>query len=149
MTKYKTIIDVLDTFNFDVIEEYRSATLEIKQNSGMLMIFKKKNYDGIISHLNDVRETANSIDLIDVKIDTNLEKELLNQLTTALHNFKNLCNTQIQLQMFFKKKAEGGKNTKFSSASELAFKINEINRQFQSELRALDVLYADYLEGKE
>ncbi len=147
MTDRKALIDKIEYFYIEIIEELKEAEQQLINDSQFRSLFRKKNYDGNIAHLRHCRSKALDLDTTDVAIDEQDEeaKDLMRQLRQALSAFRELCDAYVQLQVFLKKKAEGEKAS-FSTYKGIFDKVKQHKDDTNSALHDLDILYTDYTE---
>ncbi|MDO4545961.1 MAG: hypothetical protein Q4C25_07370 [Bacillota bacterium] len=141
----KQLIEKVESFYVDVVEEFKEAELQIAADSRFKSIFKKKNYDGNIEKLKDCKKTALSIDVDDEKVSASDEdtKEVARRLERCLVMFNGLCDAYIQLQVALKKKAEK-EALKFSEYKEIFNKMQACKVSLNGALHDLDLVYTDY-----
>jgi len=146
----KQLIDKVEMFYVDVVEEFKEAEMQIIADSKFSSIFKKKNYDGNIEHLKSCKKLALSIDVKDLAIPK--EDQLARQVTKAFERclvmFNNLCDSHIQLQMALKKKANK-EELKFSAYKELFQKVQTARNSINTALHELDIVYTDLAYDEE
>ncbi|MBQ3610978.1 MAG: hypothetical protein IJA01_01785 [Firmicutes bacterium] len=142
----KQIIDKVESFYLDVVEEFKEAEMQIIKDSKFKMIFKKKNYDGNIEHLKKCKKMALNIDVDDIKIpaDDRMARQVVKAFEKCLVHFNNLCDTHTRLQMGLKGKAENKEQMKFSDYKELFQKVQTARNSLNSALHEMDLVYTDY-----
>ena len=142
----KQIIDKVESFYLDVVEEFKEAEMQIIRDSKFKMIFKKKNYDGNIEHLKKCKKMALNIDVDDIKIpaDDRMARQVVKAFEKCLVHFNNLCDTHTRLQMGLKGKAENKEQLKFSDYKELFQKVQTARNSLNSALHEMDLVYTDY-----
>ena len=142
----KQIIDKVESFYLDVVEEFKEAEMQIIKDSKFKMIFKKKNYDGNIEHLKKCKKMALNIDVDDIKIpaDDRMARQVVKAFEKCLVHFNNLCDTHTRLQMGLKGKAENKEQLKFSDYKELFQKVQTARNSLNSALHEMDLVYTDY-----
>lgn len=142
----KQIIDKVESFYLDVVEEFKEAELSIIKDSKFKMIFKKKNYDGNIDHLKKCKKMALSIDVDDIEIpaDDRLARQVVKAFEKCLVHFNNLCDSHIRLQNGLKGKADNKEDLKFSAYKELFQKVQTARNSLNSALHEMDLLYTDF-----
>lgn len=147
MSDKNKLIEDIEIFYSEIIEEYKEITLAIRGESTPLAIFKKKNYQKHIERLRACKKDIARVNPKDIKLDPSDEagRELKEVFEHALFMFAGLCDCQIQVQSAFQSTAEK-KGGKYSECSVATKKFNEQNRETEKEFHKLDVLYADYLE---
>ena len=142
----KQIIDKIESFYLDVVEEFKEAEMQIIKDSKFKMIFKKKNYDGNIEHLKRCKKLALNIDVDDIEIpaDDRMARQVVKAFEKCLVHFNNLCDTHTRLQMGLKGKAENKEQMKFSDYKELFQKVQTARNSLNSALHEMDLVYTDY-----
>ncbi|MBQ3185150.1 MAG: hypothetical protein IJB54_04140 [Firmicutes bacterium] len=142
----KQIIDKVESFYLDVVEEFKEAEMQIIKDSKFKMIFKKKNYDGNIEHLKKCKKMALNIDVNDIEIpaDDRMARQVVKAFEKCLVHFNNLCDTHTRLQMGLKGKAENKEQLKFSDYKELFQKVQTARNSLNSALHEMDLVYTDY-----
>ena len=142
----KQIIDKVESFYLDVVEEFKEAEMQIIRDSKFKMIFKKKNYDGNIEHLKKCKKNALNIDVNDIEIpaDDRMARQVVKAFEKCLVHFNNLCDTHTRLQMGLKGKAENKEKLKFSDYKELFQKVQTARNSLNSALHEMDLVYTDY-----
>lgn len=142
----KQIIERVESFYVDVVEEFKEAEKQVIADSKFKMIFKKKNYDGNIENLKKCKKMALKIDVDDIEIpagDT-LAKQVVKAFEKCLVLFNNMCDCHVRLQMGLKKKADGTEELKFSEYKELFQKIQTARNSLNSALHEMDIYYTDF-----
>lgn len=147
LSDHKKLIQTIEYFYIEIIEEFKEAEQSIINDSQFRSIFRKKDYDGNIALLRECKKKTLRIDLRDIKINTgdNDTKEVLRQLERTLAAFNALCDSYIQLQVFLKKKAMK-EEAKFSAYKDIFNQVKEDKDAVNSQLHQLDILYTDYTE---
>lgn len=142
----KQIIDKVESFYLDVVEEFKESEKQIINDSKFKMIFKKKNYDGNIENLKKCKKMALAIEVDDVDIpsDDKLARQVVKAFEKCLVHFNNLCDCHIRLQMGLKKKAEKTEDMKFSVYKELFQKVQTARNSLNSALHEMDMVYTDF-----
>ncbi len=146
----KLLIEKIESFYVDVVEEFKEAELQIMADSKFRSIFKKKNYDGNIAKLRECKKAALAIDTGDIKIPAGDREsdEVEHRFERCLVIFSGLCDAYIQLQMSLKKKAQGAK-TPFSEYREIFQKVQDARNSLNGALHELDIVYTDYTYDEE
>ena len=142
----KQIIDKVESFYLDVVDEFKEAEMQIIKDSKFKMIFKKKNYDGNIEHLKRCKKMALNIDVDDIEIpaDDRMARQVVKAFEKCLVHFNNLCDTHTRLQMGLKGKAENKEQMKFSDYKELFQKVQTARNSLNSALHEMDLIYTDF-----
>ena len=142
----KQIIDKVESFYLDVVDEFKEAEMQIIRDSKFKMIFKKKNYDGNIEHLKKCKKMALNIDVDDIEIpaDDRMARQVVKAFEKCLVHFNNLCDTHTRLQMGLKGKAENKEQMKFSDYKELFQKVQTARNSLNSALHEMDLIYTDF-----
>lgn len=147
MTSKQKLIENIEVFYSEIIEEYKGINMAIRSEATPLAIFKKKNYQQHIERLRKCKKDIARVNPKEVKMDPEDDAgvQLKEAFEHALFMFNSLCDCQIQVQVALQKTAEK-KGSKFSECSDATKKMNEQNRETEKAFHELDVLYADYLE---
>lgn len=142
----KRIIDKIESFYVDVVEEFKESEMQIIADSKFKMIFKKKNYDGNIENLKKCKKRALSIDTEDIEIpaDDRTARQLIKAFEKCLVHFNNLCDTHTRLQISLKNKAENKEKLNFSSYKELFQKVQTARNSLNSALHEMDIIYTEF-----
>lgn len=142
----KQIIDKVESFYLDVVEEFKESEMQIINDSKFKMIFKKKNYDGNIENLKKCKKMALAIDIDDIEVpaDDKLARQVIKAFEKCLVHFNNLCDTHTRLQMGLKKKADKTEDLKFSAYKELFQKVQTARNSLNSALHEMDMVYTDF-----
>lgn len=150
MDHTKFLIEKIEAFYVDVIEEFKEAEMQIIADSKFSSIFKKKNYDGNIQHLKNCKKLALDIDVKDIPIpkEDKSALELVRAFERCLVMFNNLCDSHIRLQMALKKKANK-EELKFAAYKELFQKVQTARNSINTALHELDILYTDFTYDEE
>ncbi len=146
----KQLIDKIEMFYVDVVEEFKEAEMQIIADSKFTRIFKKKNYDGNIEHLKNCKKLALSIDIknIDIPKEDKLARQVAKAFERCLVMFNNLCDSHVQLQLALKKKANK-EELKFSAYKELFQKVQTARNSINTALHELDIVYTDFAYDEE
>lgn len=145
MNYKKNLIEKIEMFYVDIIEEFKEAELRIMADSKFRSIFRKKDYDTHIATLRACKKQAQAIDT-----DTgSIPGEDMDSHTVArrfercLVIFANLCDAYIKMQMLLKKKA-AKEPVKFSQYNDMFRKVNDTRAALNNALHELDMVYTDY-----
>lgn len=146
----KQIIDKVECFYVDVVEEFKEAEFQIIADSKFTRLFKKKNYDGNILHLKKCKKLALDIDAGDLSIPkTDREAlEIVKRLERCLVHFNHLCDCHIRLQMALKKKANR-EELKFSDYKELFQKVQTARNSLNGALHEMDIVYTEFTDDED
>ena len=145
MQAYEQMKKYMDTFNFEMLEEYRKITFKIKQESGFLGIFKKKLYGRHIEKMIALRKQIKKMKPEEIETSDPVIADIGALLAKALERFDRLLGAQINLQELLKRKSEGEK-IKMSECSPWVKMVNDDTDEMNKAIRKLDVRYADFLE---
>ncbi len=147
MSGKEKLIENIEVFYSEIIEEYKDICMAIRSEATPMAIFKKKNYQQHIDKLRNCKKEIIRVNPKDIKLDPKDEDgiKLKEAFEYALFMFNGLCDSQIQVQVALQNTAEK-KGGKFSDCSDATKKMNEQNRETEKSFHQLDVLYADYLE---
>lgn len=145
MSDYRALIQRIEHFYIDVVEEFKEAEQQIINDSQFRSIFRKKDYDGNIVKLKACKKLAQEIDVIDLQIDDSASKAVVENFSRALSAFIALCDAYVQLQVFLKKKALK-EEAKLSTYKEIFAKVEQCKTVVNNALHDLDIVYTDYTE---
>lgn len=148
MSDYKALIQRVESFYIDAIEEFKEAEQQIMNDSQFRSMFRKKDYDGNIAHLKACRKKALEIDLKDIRIDSGDEegREVIRKMGSACSAFVSLCDAYVRLQVFLKKKSRK-EPAPFSEYKEIFNKVKKCKEETNRALHNLDLVYTDYTES--
>ena len=141
----KQLIEKIESFYVDVVEEYTRSRVRIMADSKFRSIFKRKNYGGNVAKLRECKKAALAIDIRDLNIPKGDREsdEVEHRFERCLVIFNNLCDAYIDLQLSLKKKAEGA-NMSFAQYREVFQKVQDARAGLNSALHELDIVYTDY-----
>lgn len=147
MSDKQKLVEYIEIFFSEIIEDYKEITLEIRSEATPLAIFKKKNYKQHIEKLRDCKKDIGRVNPKNIQLDASDEtgNQLKEAFEHALFMFAGLCDAQIQVQVAFQNTAEK-KGGKYSECSVATKKLNEHNKETEKAFHQLDVLYADYVD---
>ena len=147
MSDRQKLINQVEIFFSEIIEEYKDITLSIRRDATPMAIFRKKNYQEHIDRLRACKKEIARVNPKDIKLDASDEDgiKLKEAFEHALFMFAGLCDCQIQVQVAFQNTAEK-KGTKISDCSSATKKLNEQNKETELAFHEMDVLYANYVE---
>lgn len=145
MDHKKKLIEKVESFYIDIIEEFKETELQIIADSGFKSIFRKKDYDGNISRLKYCKKQALAMDTEGKSIpaDDMESRLILKNLEKCLALFNTLCDSYIRLQTSLKKKA-AKEPLKYSEYREIFNKVQESKDALNKALHQLDIVYTDY-----
>ena len=146
----KRLIDRVESFYVDVVDEFKEAEMQVIADSRFKSLFRKKDYDGNIQHLKKCKKLALSIDVDDLDIPKNDRQtgDILKAFERCLVIFNNLCDSHISLQVALKGKSEG-KKLDINAYKELFQKLQTARNSLNSALHELDILYTDFAYGED
>ena len=141
----KKLVDKIEMFYVDIVEEFKEAELQIMADSKFTSIFKKKDYDGNIRKLRLCKKQALAVNTDEKGIPEGdkIAREVVRDFEKCLMLFNNLCDSYIQLQLSQKKKAEK-EPLKFSEYKEIFNKVQASRAALNDALHDLDIVYTDY-----
>lgn len=142
------IVNIVEKFYVDVVEEFKEAELQIMADSKFKSIFRKKDYDGNIMKLKACKKEALCLDTSGIAADDEDARGVLRQLERCLAVFNNLCDVYIQLQTALKSKANK-EELSFSSYKKIFDKVQGTRERMNGELHELDIIYTDYTYDEE
>ena len=142
----KQIIEKVESFYVDVVEEFKETEGRIINDSKFKMLFKKKNYDGNIDHLKKCKKMALAIDVDDISIPVadSVAREVIKEFERCLVFFNSLCDAHTSMQTRLKKKADKTEELKFSEYKELFMRVQNCRNSLNGALRELDIVYSDF-----
>ena len=141
------LLNMINKFNIESVEEFKEAELLIAHDSRFKSIRKKKDYDGHIRMLKKVKSKALRIDPKSVQIPESDKEtiELRKEFERCLVTFSAVCDGYVQLQMTLKDKSEGAKIS-YGQYKELNNKVRAARAKLNDNLDAVNILYADYTD---
>lgn len=142
------IVNIVEKFYVDVVEEFKEAELQIMADSKFKSIFRKKDYDGNIMKLKACKKEALGLNTSGIAADDEDARGVLRQLERCLAVFNNLCDVYIQLQTALKSKANK-EELSFSSYKKIFDKVQGTRERMNGELHELDIIYTDYTYDEE
>jgi hypothetical protein len=147
MTDKERLIQNIEQFYSEAVEEYKEITLAIRAESTPMAIFRKKNYQQHIDKLKLLKKRMAALAPTGMKLDGKDREltQLKQQFERALLMFATLCDHQIAVQTSLQNTANK-KGGKFSESAEAVKKLNQYNKEVQGALHELDVCYADVLD---
>ncbi len=145
---YRTeLMQMIDKFNIESVEEFKEAEMRIVRDSRFSRIRKKKDYAGHIQMLRTVKNKAKKIDPKAIKIPESDEETqaLRKAFERCLVNFSAVCDGYVQLQLMLKEKSEGA-SIGYTEYKTLNNKVRSIRSDFNEKMRDMDILYSDFVE---
>lgn len=149
---YRTqLLKMIDKFNVESVEEFKEAEARIVRDSKFTSITKKKDYDGHLRMIRDVKKKAQRIDpkTVEIPEDDLNTIELRKAFEKCLVIFSGVCDSYIQMQTALKEKAEGAP-LKFSQYREINSKVRFARASLNENMHEMDILYSeftDFMEG--
>lgn len=147
MSDRKNIIEKIEYFYIEIVEEFKEAEQKIINDSQFRSLFRKKDYDGNIALLKDCKGKVLGINIMELKKQAQdpESKEVAQQFGKTLTAFRELCDAHVRLQVFLKKKARK-EDAPFSVYKDIFNKVKQCREEVNSQLHQLDILYTDYTE---
>lgn len=141
----KQLVEKIEKFYVEIIEEFKEGELQIMADSNFKSIFKKKDYGKNISMLKNCKKQALKIDVSDLDIPQSDKEtlEVIRWLDKCIMNFRRLCDSYVQLQEALKRKSEK-EPLKYSEYKEIFNKVQEDRKNMNESLHELDIVYTDY-----
>lgn len=141
----KQLIDKVECFYVDAVEEFKEVELQIIADSKFTKLFRKKNYAENISHLKRCKKIALDMDVNDISLpkEDGQAREIMKCLQRCLVHFNNLCDCHIRLQMALQKKANKEELT-FSAYKELFQKVQTARNSLNRALHEMDIVYTEF-----
>lgn len=148
MSDYKTLIEKIEYFYIEVVEEFKEAEQRIINDSQFRSLFRKKDYEGNIALLKQCKKQSLSINVREIQIDKDDQDtaDVVVRFNRALTMFKSLCDSYVQLQVFLKKKSLK-EEAKLSTYKEIFSKVEQARTAVNTALHDLDIVYTDYQES--
>lgn len=145
MSDRDKLIERIEYFYIDVIEEFKEAEQQVINDSKFSGIFRRKNYDGNIEKLKQCKRAALKIETKDIKTEDAASADVALRFNRALAMFNALCDAYVQLQVFLKMKSEK-KPAPLSKYREIFAKLKKQKTAAGIALHDLDIAYTDYTE---
>ncbi len=145
---YRTeLLNMINKFNIESVEEFKEAEMLIVRDSKFKSIRKKKDYDGHVRMLRNVKSKAMRIDPKAVKIpDSDAETlQLRKEFEKCLLTFSAVCDGYVQMQMALKEKSEGAKIS-YGQYKEINNKVRAARAKLNDNLNEMNILYSNYTE---
>ena len=145
---YRTeLLNMINKFNIESVEEFKEAELLIARDSNFRSIRKKKDYDGHVRMLKKVKSKALRIDSKSVTIPESDKEtiELRKEFERCLVTFSAVCDGYVQMQLALKEKSEGAKIT-YGQYKEINNKVRAARAKLNDNLDAMNILYSNYTD---
>lgn len=145
---YRTeLLNMINKFNIESVEEFKEAEMLIVRDSKFKSIRKKKDYDGHVRLLRKVKSKAMRIDPKTVMIpDSDAETlQLRKEFEKCLLTFSAVCDGYVQMQLALKEKSEGAKIS-YGQYKEINNKVRAARSKLNDNLNELNILYSNYTE---
>lgn len=145
---YRTeLINMINRFNIESVEEFKEAEMRIVRDSRFSSIRKKKDYDGHVRMLRSVKSKAMKLDpkTITIPESDNDTMELRKAFERCLLTFSGVCDSYVQLQLALKDKSEGAKLS-YGQYKEINNKVRHMRARLNETMQDLDIMYSDYAE---
>ena len=145
---YRTeLINMINKFNIESVEEFKEAELRIVRDSKFSRIRKKKDYDGHVRMLRMVKSKAMKLNPKAIKIpeDDPDTSELKKAFERCLPTFSGVCDSYVQMQLALKAKSEGGALS-YGQYKEINSKAKQARARLNEAMQELDIMYSDYAE---
>ena len=141
----KQLVEKIEKFYVEIIEEFKEAELQIIADSNFRSIFKKKDYGKNISMLKNCKKQVLKIDVSNIGIPKSDKEasEVVLRLERCIVNFRRLCDSYVQLQEALKRKSDK-ETVKYSEYKEIFNKVQEDRKNMNDSLHELDIVYTDY-----
>lgn len=145
---YRTeLLNMVNKFNIESVEEFKEAELRIARDSKFKSIRKKKDYDGHVQMLRKVKSKALRIDPKSVQIpEDDIEtNQLRKAFETCMLTFSAVCDGYIQMQLALKEKSEGAK-VSYGQYKELNNKVRSARAKLNDCLDEVNILYSNFTD---
>ena len=145
---YRTeLLNMVNKFNIESVEEFKEAEMLIVKDSKFRSIRKKKDYGGHINMLRRVKNKALKLDPKSVKIpEDDVDAVYLRKtFEQALVTFCGVCDGYIQMQMALKRKTEGA-DLSYGQFKEINNKVRSVRAKLNSNLQEMDIVYANFTD---
>lgn len=145
MNYKKELVERIEKFYVEIIEEFKEAELKIAADSKFKSMFKKKDYDGNIAKLRLCKKSCMEIETDDLKVpaEDKLASDVLKDFERCLLIFTFLCDSYVQLQAALKKKANK-EELKLSEYKDIFNKVQATRVNLNNALHDLDIDYTEY-----
>lgn len=150
MEHRKNLMNMIDRFSIQSVEEFKEAENKIVVDSRFRMIARKKDYPGHIEKLRNVKSRAQKINPKSVPIpeDDKQALELRHAFEKCLIVFSAVCDSYIQMEQSLQDKADGIK-VSYGEYKEYFNKVKQARASFNQHMHDLDILYSDMIEYSE
>ena len=145
---YRTeLINMINKFNIESVEEFKEAELLIAHDSKFRSIRKKKDYDGHVRKLRQVKSKALRIDPKSVSIpESDAETiQLRKEFEKCLLTFSAVCDGYVQMQLILKEKSEGA-NISYGQFKEINNKVKAARAKLNDNLDEMNITYSNFTE---
>ncbi len=141
------IIQTVNQFYVECVEEFKEAELKIASDSKFRTIFRKKDYKGNIELLKGCKKRAQHLKFPtgDIPKGDTDSKELIRLTEGAIRQFNRLCDAYIQMQIALQKKAQG-EGVSYAEYKDIYRRSQEESVAMNRQLQELDLVYTDYME---
>jgi len=145
---YRTeLLNMINKFTIESVEEFKEAEMLIVRDSRFNSIRKKKDYDGHVRMLRKVKSKALRLDPKSVKIpESDIETtQLRKEFEKCLLTFSAVCDGYVQMQMALKDKSEGAKIS-YGQYKEINNKVKSARVKLNDNLDEMNILYSNFTE---
>lgn len=141
------IIERIDKFYVEAIEEFREAEAKIISDSRFRRIFQKKDYSGNIKMLKYCKNIASGITFPENEIpqEDGESRDIVKKCRECIRIFGKLCDSYVSMQVALDKKARG-ENLSYKEYKKIYNQTKEDHDSLNSAIKDLDILYADYMD---
>lgn len=145
---YRTeLLNMVNKFSIESVEEFKEAEMRIVRDSRFKSIRKKKDYDGHVHMLRQVKNKALRIDPKSVQvpeddIDATYMKKTFEKCLVA---FSAVCDGYVQMQMALKDKSEGAKIS-YGQYKEINNKVKSARVKLNQCLDEMNIIYSNFTE---
>ena len=145
---YRTeLLNMINKFNIESVEEFKEAEMRIVNDSRFKSIRKKKDYAGNIQMLKKVKSKALRIDPKSVSIPESDKEtmQLRKEFEHCLVTFSAVCDGYVQMQLALKEKSEGAKIS-YGQYKEINNKVRSVRAKLNDNLDEMNILYSNYTD---
>ena len=144
MENKKSLIDKVESFYVDIIEEFKEIELQIIADSKFRSIFKKKDYDGNIKNLRLCKKQVLNVEVDEKPFKGDEESmDVIKKFEKCLRLFNGVCDAYIQLQLALKKKSQK-QAISYAEYREIFQKVQDSRDRLNGGLHELDIAYTNY-----